>query len=315
MHPNQASRTAEYMALFRALESSRPSSCRLFTDPFAQGLLRPSLRIASGMARVPVVGRVIPWIIDRKWPGARGSCVGRTRFIDDALLRALHDGVEQVVILGAGFDCRGYRLVGMDRVRVIEVDHSDTGKAKRERLQRLLGRLPDHVHFAAMDFNREHLQDVLAPPVFDGRRKTFFLWEGVTQYLSAPAVDATFQAIRRLAECGTVLFTYVDKAVIDAPNSFKGTGSLNQILQRAGEAWTFGFDPSELPDYLEKHGFRLVEDVSFPEYRRLYMGAKVRLPRGYEFSRIAIAESQTTLASSSVDGQAYEQSKDKLKTC
>ena len=54
----------------------------------------------------------------------------RTRFIDDVLVQALHDGVQQVVILGAGFDCRAYRLPGMDRVRVIEVDHPDTQRSK-----------------------------------------------------------------------------------------------------------------------------------------------------------------------------------------
>lgn len=292
MRPHQASRTTEYMALFRAIESVRPPASRLFTDPFAREFLRPSLRIATEMAQVPLVREVIPWIIDHRWPGARTSGVARTRFIDDVLVQALHDGVQQVVILGAGFDCRAYRLPGMDRVRVIEVDHPDTLRAKRERLEQLLGSTPDHVRFVAVDFNRQYLEDVLKAPAFDPICRTFFLWEGVTNYLTAPAVDATFRALRGLAEASLVLFTYVHKDVLDVPGVFEGTDNLNQTLQRAGEHWTFGFDPSELPDYLEHRGFRLVEDIGAAEYRTRYMKANRRMLRGYEFHRIALAESQ-----------------------
>jgi methyltransferase (TIGR00027 family) len=196
--------------------------------------------------------------------------------------------------LGAGFDSRAYRLDGMNRVRVIEVDHPDTSAAKRERLGRVLGRIPTDVHFLAVDFNKERLEEVLTAPVFESLLKTFFLWEGVTNYLSAAAVDTTFRAMRCLAEHSLVLFTYVDKAVIKAPAAFEGTNSLNQILQRAGEDWTFGFDPSELPGYLDQRGFRLVEDMGAADYRALYMTANGHSQRGYEFYRIALAERQPT---------------------
>ena len=143
-----------------------------------------------------------------------------------------------------------------------------------------------------MDFNREYLEDVLSAPVFDSLRKTFFLWEGVTNYLTESAVDATFRALRGLAEASLVLFTYVHKDVLDVPGVFEGTDHLTQTLQRAGEHWTFGFDPSELPDYLEHRGFRLVEDIGAADYRARYMNANRQVIRGYEFYRIALAGSQ-----------------------
>lgn len=271
----------------------RPPARRLFNDPFAREFLRPALRIATDVARVPLLGEAVPRIIDHRWPGARTSGVARTRFIDDVLLRALHESVEQVVILGAGFDCRAYRLPGMDRVRVIEVDHPDTLEAKRKRLEQLLGGTPNHVHFVAVDFNRNHLEDVLTAPVFDSLRKTFFLWEGVTNYLTEAAVDATFRAMRGLAQASLVLFTYVHKDVLlDAPGVFEGTESVIQTLEQAGEHWTFGFDPSELPEYLEQQGFKIVEDVGAAEYRARYMNTNRKTLRGYEFYRIALAESQ-----------------------
>jgi methyltransferase (TIGR00027 family) len=293
MPPNQASQTAEYMALFRAIESARPLSRRLFSDPFARGFLRPSLRIAASVASFPLLGNIIPWIIDYRWPGARPSGVARTRLIDDTLCGALHDGVQQVVILGAGFDCRAYRIAEMDRVRVIEVDQPDTQQAKRERLQRIFGGVPKHVQLVAVDFNCQRLEDVIEDADFDKNCRTFFLWEGVTNYLTAQAVDVTFRAIREIAQSSLVLFSYVDKAMFASSAKFEGTGTLNRTLQRAGENWTFGFDPSELPEYLAQRGFRLIDDLGSVKYREHYLGAHRRLLRGYEFYRVAQAESQT----------------------
>lgn len=293
MKPNQASRTAEYMALFRAIESARPASRRLFNDPFAREFLRPSLRAAAQVSRIPLLGKIIPFIIDTRWAGARTSGIARTRLIDEILVRALNEGAQQIVILGAGFDCRAYRIDGINRVRVIEIDHPDTLNAKRRQLQHLLGSVPNNVQFVAADFNQQSLEEVISATSFDAKLQTFFIWEGVTNYLTAEAVDATFRSIRRIAERSSVLFTYVDKAVLDSSDTFEGTESLNQTLRQVGERWTFGFDPNEVGDYLRERGFQLVEDIGSVEYRARYLKQKRRYLRGYEFYRVALAESRS----------------------
>jgi methyltransferase (TIGR00027 family) len=106
MRESQASRTAEFMALFRALESSRPAGQRLLYDPFAHHFLSPPLRAVTNIARVEIFHAMISRYIDARWPGARTSGIARTRLIDDLLNTAVHDGIWQVVPLGAGFDCR-----------------------------------------------------------------------------------------------------------------------------------------------------------------------------------------------------------------
>ena len=106
MKEGRASRTAEFMALFRALEAVRLPRRRVFEDRFAAAFLSPRLRLVVSLSRVPVVGELIRAYIDRRWPGARTSAVARTRFIDDQAEVALGSGTEQVVILGAGFDAR-----------------------------------------------------------------------------------------------------------------------------------------------------------------------------------------------------------------
>jgi methyltransferase (TIGR00027 family) len=289
MKQNQASRTAEYMALFRALESFRPSDRRLFEDRLAREFLRPSLRTVAHLSRAPFFGALIRWIIDQRWPGARSSGIARTRFIDEALAQAIEDGIEQVVILGAGFDCRAYRLSNLERARIFEVDHPDTLTAKREHLRRALRGLPPHVVFAEIDFNQQQIKDVLAASGFDATRRTFFIWEGVTNYLSEQAVDTTLKFIGTTAAGSRLIFSYVHRGIIDNSTEFERTRNLMRLLRKADEPWTFGLYPAELPAYLGARGFELVDDVGSVEYRARYMSSYGKHTKGYEFYRIALA--------------------------
>ncbi len=290
MKQSQASRTAEFMALFRALESSCSPRKHLFTDPFAQGFLKPSLRFAVHLFEIPVIGAWIPWYIDYRWPGARTSGIARTRLIDDMLTRRLTDGIEQVAIMGAGFDSRAYRTPGIDRTRVFEIDHADTLAAKRQRLQEMMGALPAHVVFVEIDFNRQSLGEVLKATGFDRNLRTFFIWEGVTNYLTEQAVDATLRFVSSNAPGTQIVFTYVHREVLDNPSKFEGTQTLARTLQELGEPWTFGLDPAELPGYLRARGLQLIEDLGSVDYRARYMGSGTRNKKGYEFYRAALAE-------------------------
>ena len=127
------SRTATVVTLWRATESVRAATTRLFEDPFAAAFLGWRFRWALYLSRLPVIGAGVPWsLIDGHWSGARGTVVVRTRYIDDLLGAALRRGVDQVVILGAGFDCRAYRIQGIERSRVFEVDHPMTQAKKKD---------------------------------------------------------------------------------------------------------------------------------------------------------------------------------------
>ena len=290
MSPTRGSRTAEFMALFRALESRR--SARLFEDPFAYGFLGAGLRAVVRAASMALLGGAVPAFIDRRWPGARSSGVARTRLIDDAMIAALRHGVRQVVLLGAGFDARGYRLRGVERVRLFEVDHPATQTVKRARLQAALGHEPAHVRFVPVDFDRERLEDALAAAELDLATPTFFVWEGVTNYLTAAAVDGTLRVVARAAAGSRLVFTYVERRVFDADGgaaAFAGTTRLRALLRRSGEPWTFGLDPATLADYLGARGLQLIEDVGAAEYRARYWGAAARAMHGYEFYHVAVA--------------------------
>ena len=185
---NQSSRTAEHMAFFRALESLRPPHQRLFSDPYAACFLSPGFRRAVSLASVPGLGRAIPWLADVIVPGARSSAIARTRVIDDALVAALAKGIRQVVILGAGFDCRALRIPELRPARIFEVDHPQTFATKRAHLAQFADQQPASLTFVQIDFNQQSLAEVLRQAGFVSSQRSVLLWEGVTNYLTADAV-------------------------------------------------------------------------------------------------------------------------------
>src|SRR5262245_58748314 len=150
------------VALWRARESARSARSRLFEDALAPAFLDRRFRWALRLSRLPVLGAAVPWsLIDGHWSGSRGTVAVRTRYIDDTVADALQRGVEQVVILGAGFDSRAYRIREIERTRVFEVDHPLTQAAKQRAIIRRLGRLPPHVTFVAIDFSTHTLDTVM----------------------------------------------------------------------------------------------------------------------------------------------------------
>jgi methyltransferase (TIGR00027 family) len=289
MQARQSSRTAEYMAFFRALESIRPAGQRLIFDPFAASFLGSGLRRAIRLAKFPGLQRLVEKYADWRLPGARTSAIARTRLIDEAWNRAVGEGIGQIVILGAGYDCRAYRLGGADGLVVFEVDHPSTHALKRECLERMLPEMPQNVRFTAIDFNRESLSDALARSGFDHTKRALLLWEGVTNYLTEEAVDAVLRYAGTSARGSLVVFTYVHRGVLDGSVEFFGGEKIRRDVAALHEPWTFGFDPAELRDYLSARNLDLEYDAGAREYRNECFGQRSAGMKGYDFYHLAMA--------------------------
>jgi methyltransferase (TIGR00027 family) len=284
---NRASLTAEYMAFFRAIESARPAHSRLFCDPFAALFLHRWRKWIYGIARFDAGRRLLERFLDREAPGARVAGIARTKWIDDEIARALKTS-RQLVLLGAGFDTRAYRLPEAQQANTFELDRPEMSLAKQAALRKKLGSLPKQVQFVGIDFNTQPLADVLSRAGLDETRPTCFVWEGVTNYLSPEAVDGMLRQIAQTAGGSTLLFTYVDRRVLDQPKRFFGAEKLLSRLRSYGEPWTFGLYPEEIERYLAARGLRLVRDLGVAEVwqRAGRPGSDVR---GYEFYRLASA--------------------------
>lgn len=288
MREDRASKTAEHNALFRALETGGadggdgspldPLAARFLSVPFA-GVAR--------LGRTRPGRKAITRFIDWRWPGVRTSVVARTALIDD-IVADLLSSVGQTVVLGAGFDSRAWRLPALGDRAVFEVDHPATQARKRSCLDRA-GVDSARVRFVATDFQTGDLGRGLAAAGFDRDAPALVLWEGVTNYLTASAVDATVRWCGRLASGSHLVFTYIDRRVLTDPSAYYGAQRVLATLRRAGEEFTFGLSPSELPHYLAARRLRLVSDTGAPAYRQQYFGADARRMRGHEFYRVAHA--------------------------
>jgi len=289
---NRASRTAQYVALFRALESTLPANVRLFADPLAPCFLDRRLHLVAALSRVRPIGDALRWQIDRRWPGPRGAVAARTRLIDTWVVDALREGIRQVALLGAGFDTRPYRLPEFARVKTFEVDREPTLDAKRAALTRRLAQQPTRVTFVPIDFERDKVDARLVAHGFLPDVPSVFVWEGVTNYLTADAVDAALRAIARLGAPGSwLIFTYVERQVLDGTTTVPGAAESIRTVRRAGEPFTFGLRPEEVRAYIARHHFRLDCDLAVcdaPAQARARGGRPVPVSSFYHVARATI---------------------------
>jgi methyltransferase (TIGR00027 family) len=271
------------MALFRALESHRRGG--LFADRYAVRFLPGGLRAAALAARVPPAREGICRYVDRRWPGARTSAVARTRAIDDLLAEAIDEGAAQAVFLGAGYDTRALRLPALDGLPVFELDQPSLIEAKTA----AVGPTPANLRRVAIDFTTDPLVETLERSGYDRAAPGCFVWEGVTNYLTAEAADATFRAVASTAPGTRLIFTYVHRGAVDGSVDFEAAGRLRGQVEGVGEPWTFGLLPEELESYLAERGLALLSDEGADDYRRRLLGRSPRVLRGYAFYRLAVA--------------------------
>jgi methyltransferase (TIGR00027 family) len=277
-------------AATRVIEMYQPEGQRLFDDPLAYELLPLGWRLLLRLAYLPGLRGAVLSMRERRMPGSLGGILCRTRYIDDVLRRSLADGLDQVVILGAGFDTRAYRVAGMDRVRVFEVDLPGACKAKRSRLESVLGHVPQHVALVGMDFDRQDLGEMLSASGFQTGQRTFFIWEGVTQYITAEAVSHTLESVSGVSGAGSsIVFTYVRRGIIDGTDRPEWMESFLAVAGKLGSPMIFGLDHEELEPYLLDRGLELVEDVGAADYRERYLKPVGRAMDLFDGERAAFA--------------------------
>jgi methyltransferase (TIGR00027 family) len=169
-------------------------------------------------------------------PSVRHSSSVRATFVDAAMKRYL-PGVEQFVELGAGYDTRTVQLQHDRRIRCFEVDLPNIQQMKRELLHQC-GVDTSGIQFVPANLSTDNWLDNLTRAGFDPGKPTFFLWEGVTYYLSRDAMEKTFRTLATIAPGSVVVFDYATEANIKAYR--KPLGLLHKaILKAAREPQTF----------------------------------------------------------------------------
>jgi methyltransferase (TIGR00027 family) len=267
----QSSFTAEAATMFRALESALPEGERVCFDRLAARFLGSVFETAS--LDEQSVADALRKLMEAGMGPAYAEVVARTRYIDDFLRGCLDDGIEQLVVLGAGFDTRAYRFDALwERgLAVFEVDHPAIQEQKKARVNKALGSLPGHVVYVPLDFGRDDLGEGLRNRGYGAARRTIFIWEGVTMYLAADAVEGTLACVVRNSGPGSsIVFNYVHRSSTEPHQESVEEGAARQVIEHWGESQTFGMDPERVEGFLRDRGFTEVEDVSSEALANLY---------------------------------------------
>jgi methyltransferase (TIGR00027 family) len=264
--PGQPSRTSIVVAALRAFGFREPDSSVRNPDWLAERLLGPAELqlitehpVARALLEDYAKGRR-----NREVAGMSNLLLIRTRFIDEHMQRALADGAKQVVVLGAGFDTRAYRYADLLKDKtVFEVDYRSTQQLKKSRLEKVLGSIPSHVRFAEIDFQRDTLRDVLVAAGYNTDERTFFIWEGVSMYLSEQSVRETLRTIAEYSASGSsVVMDFAGRAMIEMLAKFPHIPQ-HRYTSAWGEPWIFGVPDTREREFFLECGLQLRETLSF----------------------------------------------------
>jgi methyltransferase (TIGR00027 family) len=285
MAKQTVSRTALGAVICRLIEQCQLEKVRLFYDPVAKELVGGPIRFLMQFASMR---NFTMKQTDAVAKGIYGVQICRTRYIDDVVQAAISQGIKQLVILGAGYDTRPYRLPEMENVKVFEVDLATVQDDKKKKLQKYLGRLPDYVSFIPIDFDTQTLEAVFSGTAFNPSKPAIFIWEGVTQYISEEAVRQTLAFVGKSAPGSIVVFTYVLKSIIERRSDIPEADHLMDVVAKQSP-WVFGLVPSGIPDFLKPYHLSLIADVGNVDYQEKYLKPVERNLVVFEGERIVQA--------------------------
>jgi len=261
------SKMAEMIALHRVAESALPEGIRIFYDPYAVHFIDPQVLLLS--RKDPEKAKAMRDHYERLFPGLGNSIRARVRCFDDFVKASIDEGIEQLVILGAGYDTRAYRIEGLkDKVRTFEVDHPSTQGLKIEKIKKIFGALPDVV-YVTVDFESEDLGKKLLEKGYIRSQKTLFVMEGLVMYIPPGAVDAILSFIAVNSGSGSrIIFDYYPQSVVDGTSNLETAKNIRDHLIQLGEPLQFGI--SEAEPFLEERGFSQVRTITSEDYKREY---------------------------------------------
>jgi methyltransferase (TIGR00027 family) len=265
MTSGQPSRTSIMVAAGRAFGAREPDVSVRNPDYLAGRFLGPAKRQL-------IIDHPIAAALEEDYGQARrrreiaaisNMMLIRTRYIDERMQRAVEGGATQVVILGAGFDTRGYRFETLLKdTKVFEVDYRSTQEFKKRRVAEVVESIPPNVVFVEIDFKRDTLLDVLQGAGYRSGEKTFFIWEGVSMYLPETAVRDTLRTVAiSSAPESSLVMDFAGRAIIDLIEKFPDN-PMNRFTSGWGEPWTFGVPDGREKEFFRECGLELRETLS-----------------------------------------------------
>ena len=253
---NESSRTAAYTCTCRAASYLESKPLLKSDDHIAVKLLPGFVKYLLKLRILNLKGRISP-------EGIYPYVIARTKYIDSIFQNAIKNGVEQVVIFGAGFDSRAIRLTDQNtNIIVYEIDTYFTLDAKTKQFRKRGIAKPENNIYIPIDFDKEEIKLKLDDSSFNISKKTLFILEGLIMYLSEKAIDETFKLINNYSLPGSLLvFDYIYASVLRQELKYFGEKSIYERVKKDGESWTFGIEEGEIENFLNQFNFNLIEHL------------------------------------------------------
>jgi methyltransferase (TIGR00027 family) len=263
------SKTAIWVAAARAIGAREADPAARNPDHLAEPLLGDASQLGLDHPMIDALGKSYDMAMEEiEVASMVRAMTERTRFIDEALERAVSQGITQCLILGAGLDSHAYRYRELlARVRVFELDRPQTLAFKRRRVDAALGGAPANLTYVAADLEREDLPAALARHGYDLSRRTFIIMEGVTMYVQEEPLRATFRFFAAHAPGSSIVFDFATRAMIDGLKAL----DLDKVPPPArpqferfldlirNEPWVFGIPLDTEQEFLASLGLQLGE--------------------------------------------------------
>ena len=269
--------TAQGVAKQRLIETIAGPDKRVINDPYADNFI-------MGAGLMKLMGHKLNvWLAKKLAPGFHEHIISRTRFIDDLIEKSATEGVEQYVILGAGYDSRAHRLELPSSLKIFEVDQPEVQDRKRSKIPKELPN-SENVTYVTVDFAHQSLTERLLNAGFDRTKSTVFTLEGVTQYISKEAFNSTMKEMSRLCQKTSSIFalSFVNELLNKNPEDCFGRGYLNpekkaNVIKKlsakaAGEPWISFYSTEEIEGLLSENGYSIKENVTLEDLNFLYFG-------------------------------------------
>jgi methyltransferase (TIGR00027 family) len=137
------------------------------------------------------------WPSPRKpWSVPRAGLAARVLWHDAQVISALDAGIEQIAVIGAGYDSRAWRFAS-DGVQFYELDR---GTTQRDKMRRAPIDGPEYVD---ADLSTQGASSVLLDHGLDRTRPALFILEGLTMYLSEDVVRRLLGDLAALSSSGS----------------------------------------------------------------------------------------------------------------
>jgi len=211
--------------------------------------------------------------LNREVPGTYPYVIARAKYFDEQFILALNERVPQIVLLGSGYDSRAIRYQTQNQgSTVFELDTPALLKNKQAIFKQNGIDIPDRLKLCPIIFGKGDLATVLQQAGFNPALKTLFMWEGVSYYLTEPAVLETLSFIKDNAPVSSVLvFDYFYQSFIDGNHDYYGAREIATAVQEAGEPFQFGIEPENLAPFLADFGFELLSRYNSGDLEQAYL--------------------------------------------